>query len=179
MKKNPAEKLQPDEIRLWFCFPEAIRDEALLSEYQKLMTPDERQRHQRYRFAKHRHQFLVTRALIRTTLSRCTGIEPEDLRFSENEYGRPEIILDEHLPPIRFNLSHTDGVAVIAVVLQHDIGVDVEHRQRRVVSEKIAQRFFSPSEVTEFECLPAGMQQDRFFEYWTLKESYIRLRGRP
>ena len=81
------------------------------------------------------------------------------------------------LPPVRFNLSHTDGLAVCAVVLKHDIGVDVEHRQRRVVSENIARRFFSPSEVREFESLPERMQQDRFFQYWTLKESYIKARG--
>jgi 4'-phosphopantetheinyl transferase len=176
-KNNPAERLQPDEIHLWFSFPEKIQGDALLAEYQQLMTPDERKRHQRFHFAKHRHQFLISRALVRTTLSRCTGIAPEHLRFSENDYGRPEIILDEQLPPIRFNLSHTEGLIVCAVVLKHDIGVDVEHRQRRVVSEKIAKRFFSSTEVGELESLPEQNKRDRFFKYWTLKESYIKARG--
>ena len=176
-QKNPAGSLQPGEIQLWVCFPEQIRDDALLVEFEKLMTPEERKRHRRYRFARHRHRFLVTRALVRTMLSRFTGVAPGRLRFAENDYGRPELIFDDRPPPVRFNLSHTQGVAVCAVVLTHEIGVDVEPRQRRVASEKIAQRFFSPAEVEELEGLKGPIKQDRFFEYWTLKESYIKARG--
>ena len=173
----PAATIQPDEIHLWFAFPDEIQDDALISEYQKLMTPDERVRHQRFHFAKHRHQYLIARALVRTILSGYSGIKPQYLRFTENTYGRPEIEGNEYLPPFRFNLSHTEGLIFCAVVLKHDIGVDVEDMERPEVSPAIAERFFSPREVEELNNLPERLKRNRFFDYWTLKESYIKARG--
>ena len=171
--------LNPNEIHLWFSFPDEIRDVRLLLAYKKLLSPDELDKERRFHFLKHRHQYLIARALIRSTLSRYTAIEPKLLRFFKNYYGRPEILPPEGIPipPIRFSLSHTDGLIVCAVVLKQDIGVDVENTKPKEVPLNCIDRFFSPKEISELCTLSDRMKQDRFFDYWTLKESYIKARG--
>ncbi|MBF0287251.1 MAG: 4'-phosphopantetheinyl transferase superfamily protein [SAR324 cluster bacterium] len=79
--------------------------------------------------------------------------------------------------PFRFNLSHTEALVSCGVVLETDIGVDVEDTHRITSSLEIAENFFSPQEVFDLSRLSEDAQQDRFFDYWTLKESYIKARG--
>ena len=171
-------KLQPGEIHIWFVFPNEIHDTDLISAYKQLMIPEEEEKYRRFRFPKHRHQYLVTRALARTMLSRYTGVDPTLLHFLKNRYGRPELVLSKEHSPVRFNLSHTDGLIACAVVLNQDIGIDAEDMKRREVSLGIADRFFSEKEANDLQKLPEENRRDRFYDYWTLKESYIKARGK-
>jgi 4'-phosphopantetheinyl transferase len=174
---DPSLKLSPDEVHLWVVEPERVDDVRLLAAYMALLSTEERARHQRFRFEKHQHQFLVSHALVRLTLSRYAPVAPGDWRFSTNAYGRPEIAGEGPLR-LRFNLSHTDGMAVCAVASDTEVGADVEHSMRRMgQTVELAESFFAPSEVADLHALPAEHQRERFFDYWTLKESYIKARG--
>ncbi|HYB94512.1 MAG TPA: 4'-phosphopantetheinyl transferase superfamily protein [Vicinamibacterales bacterium] len=150
---------------------------ARLDAYQPLLSDDERRRMERFVFDRDRRAFLLTRALVRTTLSRYAPVAPADWRFIANAHGRPEI-LDRHAgaPDLRFNISHTDGVIVCAVTIGREVGVDVEHIRRHLTHD-VAARFFAPAEVHDLKQLPAEEQARVFFDYWTLKESYIKARG--
>lgn len=79
--------------------------------------------------------------------------------------------------PLHFNLSHTDGLIVCGIVLGSEIGVDVEDVTRGGDLVKIADRFFSKMEVADLSLVQEEQQENRFFDYWTLKESYIKARG--
>lgn len=142
------------------------------------MNEEEKVRQQRFHFERHQHQYLITRALVRTVLSRYASISPADWQFQKNDWGRPEIKDNSCEVPLKFNLSHTDGLIVCAVSLGYEIGVDLENRSRREVNLKIADRYFAPDEVAELRSLPESQQMDRFFDYWTLKESYIKACGK-
>ncbi|HEX6096247.1 MAG TPA: 4'-phosphopantetheinyl transferase superfamily protein [Thermoanaerobaculia bacterium] len=141
-----------------------------------MLSDEEKEREQRFYFARDRRRFLVTRALVRTVLSRYVPINPADWAFSTNEYGRPEIANAE-AGDLSFNLSHTHSLIVLAVSRGRAVGVDVENVRAREVSIDIADRFFAPQEVEALGTVPPQEQQDRFFEYWTFKESYIKARG--
>lgn len=166
-----------NEAHLWIARPGDIRDPELLLGYDALLTADERQKVLRYRFEKDRHSSLVTRALVRTVLSRYADVPPGDWRFVANQYGRPEISEPHGERSLRFNLSHTAGLVVCLVSRGRDVGVDVEDRTRDGNLLDVADRFFSPFEVRALRALPPEEQMDRFFLYWTLKESYIKARG--
>ncbi len=171
--------LSNSEIHLWICRSEAIRNPSLLARYSTLMTPEESAKQSRYHFEKDRHQALVTRALVRTVLSKYAPISPEDWRFDKGERDKPEIQPPKHIeiPRLRFNLSHAKNFIVCGVTLEKDLGVDVEYCQRDNDVLGIADRFFSPTEVKELFSLPENKQRSRFFDYWTLKESYIKACG--
>jgi len=170
-------KLNPGEIHLWAAFTEQIQDKKLLAAYKSMMTQEEHARHQRFYFPKHRHRFLITRALVRTTLSRYWDIAPENWKFSKNKYDRPEIIFQQGMPPVRFNISHAKGLVVCGVALKYDIGVDIENIGKSSRISDIAKRFFSSCEAQDIFSVPKEKQLERFFYYWTLKEAYIKAKG--
>ena len=171
--------LAPGEIHLWFAHDEEITDAGLISQYHRVMSPEETRRHQRFRFARHRHQYLVTRALVRSVLSFYhPEITPGEWQFGKNEYGKPHICSRfASTPPLQFNLSHTEQMIVLAVSPDDSIGVDVEYNQRRRETLAIADRVFSSSELEALLELESELQTERFFHLWTMKEAYIKACG--
>ena len=150
---------------------------AKLDAYRTLLTPDEHERMARFVFDRDRRAFLLTRALVRTTLSRYAPVKPADWRFVANVHGRPEILdRPSGVPDLRFNISHTDGLIACAVAIGREVGVDVEHVGRHLLHD-VAGRHFAPAEVTDLRRLPQEEQHRVFFDYWTLKEAYIKARG--
>lgn len=174
-----TQALPSDEIHLWVVDldNQATRDPATLAAYDALLSPDERKKRDRFRFPKDQHQCLVTRALTRTVLSRYVDVPPEAWQFVTNDYGRPEISTPRFASWLKFNLSHTNGLVVMLVARDREIGVDVENRKRNGELLAVADRYFSPLEVKALHALPLEEQLERFFMVWTLKESYIKARG--
>jgi len=167
-----------NEIHLYFSYPEHISDPGLLCRYESLLSADERARMSRFYFARNRHQYLITRALIRTSLSAYYPVEPAAWQFGKNRYGKPEISHPDASLSIRFNLSHTNGLTVCAIAHHYDIGVDVEDSQRSTrAGFRSLGSYFSAQEIEDLGEVPEDQQQQRFFDYWTLKESYIKARG--
>lgn len=156
-------------------------DGTVISECAKscraVMSAGEQERKDRYVFERNRIEYALTRLLVRTTLSRCCDVEPQEWTFRANEYGRPEIDSPKFDPPIRFNVSNTEGLIACVVTLDREVGIDVENRNRPGQTVEIADQFFSPTEVAELRRLSPEKQRERFFECWTLKESYIKARG--
>ena len=148
-----------------------------LAAYRALLSPDEHERMARFVFDRDRRAFLITRALVRTMLSRYAQVAPADWKFIANVHGRPEILeRPAGAPDLRFNISHTDGLIACAVTIGREVGVDVEHINRHLAHD-VAGRFFAPDEVTDLRKLPDEEQRRVFFDYWTLKEAYIKARG--
>lgn len=165
-------------VDLWCFRYDDAREPALLAAYAALMTPDEEARHRRYVFAKDQLQFLATRALVRTVLSEYAPVPAADWRFVEEAGGRPRVLSPEVAPPLFFNLSNTAGMVVCAVSAAHrELGVDVEFLGRPGETVSVAGAYFSPFEARALHELPLAAQRQRFFWYWTLKESYIKAKG--
>lgn len=174
---NPTILLTPAEIHLWLTFYDEIVDERLFSEYRALLNSEEKEQQLRFYFAKDRLRYLVTRALVRTVLSRYLAIHPREWAFIVNAYGCPEIAnVQGREACLSFNISHTDSMIVLGVTKSRALGVDVENFRAREVSIDIAERYFAPIEVSALSAVPPHQQQYRFFEYWTFKESYIKAR---
>ena len=169
-------QLEENDVHLWLTDLKTV-DRIRADDYLALMSDDERERNSRYRFADSRFTDAVTRALARTVLSRYVDLPPTAWRFSRGEHGKPEIDVPGLARPLRFNLSHSKGFVVCAVTPGRDVGVDVEWTERANALEEIAGRFFSAAEVTAFSALAEGQKKRRFFDYWTLKEAYMKASG--
>lgn len=170
-------KLGKREIHLWLTDDRLVRDHALLSDYQALLDPQEARRHARFLFDRHRHQFLVTRALTRTVLAQYEARESAgELRFAANDHGKPHLRGAKDAG-LQFNVSHCEGIIALAVVQDKAIGVDVEYLPRKTHIDRLAQRYFSPQEYRDMEDLDGQKRRERFFDLWTLKESYVKACG--
>jgi 4'-phosphopantetheinyl transferase len=151
----------------------AVRQGRML----ELLSADERERAARFHFAKDRSHFIAARALLRTLLGRYLNFPPHQLSFIYGPYGKPALAGERESRALRFNVSHSHGVALYAVARERDVGVDVEYVRRDMVSESIAERFFSAREVATLRALPAEIQPQAFFNCWTRKEAFIKARG--
>lgn len=80
-------------------------------------------------------------------------------------------------PDVRFSVSRTAGLAVLAVTRGREIGVDVERVEPRRALGPIADRLFAPQEAAELHELPRGARVSRFYELWTRKEAYAKALG--
>ncbi len=171
-------ELNANRIDLWCASSSEIQDVALLQAYQSVLSETERTQQQRFYFARDRQRYLVTRALVRTVLSRYAAISPSQWVFSPDAYGKPHIANDVHLDnTISFNITHSGSFIILAVTTGRALGLDTENRVTRKASLDVAGHYFAPAEVADLFSQPVEQQQYRFFEYWTLKESYIKARG--
>ena len=178
MSISPALRIGADDIDLWLAFYDGIEDAGTLADMGALLSDAERRQQARFHFADDRKRYLVTRALVRSVLSHYAAVDPRDWVFVANDYGRPAIG-NRHpdAQGLRFNLSHTRGLVVLAVGRDRELGVDVENVAARRVSPDIAAAFFSAREAADVAATPAARVHDRLLEYWTFKEAYIKARG--
>jgi len=170
--------LTPDSRRidLWCTYISDIGDASLWPRYDALVSEDERARQARFRFARDRRRFLVTRALVRTVLSRYAAVRPERWTFSTGPHGRPSISTP-HLPALEFNISHSADLVVLGITSDRALGIDVESMEAREVDIDGLDRYFAPQESAALLALAPPERRRRFFDLWTLKESYIKARG--
>jgi 4'-phosphopantetheinyl transferase len=164
------------EAHLWLLRPDGFADPDRLASVLGALTGDELARADRFRIPEGRRDYLLTRALVRDTLSRYADVPPSAWRFEPGPHGRPEIAGPERALGLAFNVSHTPGLVACAVAAR-PVGVDVEDLGRRGSFLEIAERFFSPAEAEDVLGLPPERATERFFEYWTLKESLLKALG--
>lgn len=154
-------------------------DATQADDYRELLSIDELARNARYRFARDRHRDLIARALLRTVLSEALDCHPKNLEFELGEHGKPCLLANSAVPVVdklQFNLSHAGDWVVLALA-HSKVGVDIEYTPRNNDVLAIADRYFFGSEIDELRSFPEHLQRERFFDYWTLKEAYMKARG--
>lgn len=165
------------EVHVWTASTALEAQPERLDACRALLSADERERCRRYVLDSSRRQFVVAHALLRTALSRYVDRDPRDWRFRTGARGRPELVAEAGAPPLRFNLSHTGGLVAVAVGLERELGVDVEHLDRDTRTVELSCDFLAPSERAWIAAAAPGERARRFFALWTLKESYLKARG--
>ncbi|HVF42741.1 MAG TPA: 4'-phosphopantetheinyl transferase superfamily protein [Pyrinomonadaceae bacterium] len=150
---------------------------AAVGAHFELLDAAERGRAARYVFQKDRDHFVVARATLRTILGRYLRLDPARLAFDYGPYGKPSLADAQNGQCLRFNVSHSRGLALYAVTLGREIGLDLEYMRDDVDLESIADQFFSRREAAALRALPAHERVQGFFNCWTRKEAYIKARG--
>jgi len=167
--------LDDDDAHLWVLpapHPPDADEEALCL---ALLDDTERARLATLSLPAVRWEYLRARALVRSVLSQYAPVEARAWRFGVNAWGRPFALGDTGL---HFNLSHTRGMLCVVVAHHEAVGVDVEYLARSGETVAVAHRYFAPAELSALAALPEPLQRDAFFDFWTLKEAYIKARGR-
>ncbi len=166
--------MNAEPLHLWCAYPDDLLDEGVARSCAALLTPQEQERCQRYKFEQHRRESLATRALVRLALSHNRSVPPHAWRFKENEHGKPSLDPDCGL---QFNLSNSVGLVVCLVAEGVEVGVDVESHARSGNIMSVAERVFSTAEKAQLDALEGAKKLDRALSLWTLKEAYIKARG--
>lgn len=164
--------LSSHEVHIWHANLDGHAADSL----QLLLTVDEVSRADRFHFPKDRNHYIVARALLRKLLAGYMGIGAGDLRFVYAEKGKPALEEGQR-NSLNFNLAHSHGQVIYAFSRGRELGVDLEFMREELAGDKIAERFFSPSEIVALQALPQDVRQQAFFDCWTRKEAYIKARG--
>jgi 4'-phosphopantetheinyl transferase len=169
-------RLGMGQVDVWLTSLRDVRPDREFA-YLELLSELERARWQRFVAQDARLQYVVSRALVRMTLSRYADVPEHAWQFETNRYGRPHISQPRALRHIQFNLSNTSGLVACAVAKDCDVGIDVENITRTLDTDALAPTVFAPAELADFRSGLSKDQRNRFFSYWTLKEAYIKARG--
>jgi 4'-phosphopantetheinyl transferase len=167
-------QLASDEVHSW-CASLDVPPETSARLYATL-TPDERTRSARFQFGHDRQRFIVARGVLRNLLGRYLQTQPSQIRFVYNAFGKPDLGA-EFGGRLKFNLSHSAGLALIAIATASNVGVDLEYIRAQSDYADIARHFFSAAEVDCLSAYPSHLYAEPFFSCWTKKEACLKACG--
>jgi len=160
-------RLNSQEVHIWQIQPGDLNLPDILSE-------EERQRAARFAFEKDRRFFAACRSALRMLLGRYLEKRGEDIQFVYSPRGKPMV---SSATDLRFNVSHSGGLALFAFTRGCELGVDVEKIRGVPEIDNIARRFFCAEECSELLAMTPDEKPAAFFRCWTRKEAYIKATG--
>ncbi len=163
------------EIHVWRA--SLSTDEPTLRRLEATLADQEKARAARFIFERDRDRYIAARGILRDLLGKYLQCAPRSIEFAYGPYGKPAITGAVSRSGICFNLSHSHGLAVVAIGREQEVGIDLELIRAEFASEAIAKRYFSAKEIDELTRLPAELRTDGFFLCWTRKEAYIKAKG--
>jgi len=160
-------RLDSQEVHVWQLAPGDW-------ELPDVLSGDEKQRAVRFVFERDRRFFAACRSALRIILGRYLEARAEEIEFVYSAKGKPHVTSKTDL---RFNVSHSGGVAIFAFTRGCEVGVDVELVRLIPEIENIARRFFCPEECSQLLAMASDERPKAFFRCWTRKEAYIKATG--
>lgn len=135
----------------------------------------EQERADRLQHPVHRQRFIAARYALRKIISHYLNTNPTSVHFGYNQHGKPYLLNDNR--SLQFNLTHSQDIALYAITLDHQIGIDIEKMGERDHAH-IAERFFSAEENLALAKLPIDEQFTSFYRIWSRKEALIKAVGK-
>src|SRR3954452_17172159 len=111
------------------------------------------------------------RAGLRKVLAGYLGEDPAALRIRDE--GKPRL---EPPSPLRFNLSHSGDLAIVAVATEREVGVDVERIEEDRDVQRLAKRMFLIAEQAAVR--EADDRALAYHRYWVAKEAFAKATGK-
>lgn len=165
--------IHDNTVHIWRLYlPDFTQD---ISNLAKLLSRDELHRAERFHFPIHQERFIITRGILRKTLSLYTNQAPDALIFHYGEHGKP--FLTNNNSDLKFNVSHSHDRAVFAFTVHKEIGIDIE-KKALSFKDSVAKRFFSPAEYQELMRLSEAEKIISFYKIWSRKEALIKALGK-
>ena len=164
----------PGDLRIWQLALDASAED--LARLGRFLSRGERERASRLQFERDRDRFVAGRGQLREVLGELLELPPEVVRFTYGLQGKPALAYD-HDSEIRFNLSHSENLALLAVTSGREIGVDLEFIRDDINPLELAPSAFSPEECDSLAQLPESERLLAFYGYWTRKEAFIKALG--
>ena len=161
------------EVHLWHAWLRLTTEES--ARLMSVLSPDEIVAAEAFTVDGARHQYVVSRALLRILLATYVDSAPQDLCFGIEAMGKP-ILTGAHRD-IRFNLSHSGGLVAYGVARERSVGVDLERVRPLPRAIALARRYFSFEEAKEVEAESDGSRDRKFLTFWVRREAGAKARG--
>lgn len=126
----------------------------------------------RYHFKEDALRSLMGELLVRYMLETHFSLSRNAIRFQTNSFGKPELMDVKNL---HFNLAHSGNWVVVAID-KNPIGIDIE--EMKSIDIDVMKEVLTTQEIKSLQALPANEQPSFFYDLWTLKESYVKYKGK-
>ena len=146
-----------DEVHVWRA--NLDQTPSQIQSFRHNLATDEQARAERFHFERDREHFIVARGVLRAILGGYLKRAPEGLSFCYGSHGKPALAGESGGDAIRFNVSHSHGIALYVVTRGREVGVDLEHIRSNLAVMEIAERFFSRREVAMLRTLSTEEQR--------------------
>lgn len=154
-------------------------DNSTVSRCEEVLNEEELARADRFNFARDKRRYIVKQAHLKMILGKYyLGCDPRALEFDTNPYGKPFLSGKGHAKDLSFNVSDSNEMALLAVCIKSEIGIDVEFVRSVPDADQISAQFFSQGEHIEYKKLYGAKKQEAFFNCWTRKEAFIKAIGK-
>lgn len=167
--------LEMYDIHLWIYNLSYYSERV--NEFAKILSKDELERANKYRFREHHDRFVLFRGCQRLILAKYLEIDPTKINFIYNHFGKPILEKPVNTPDISFNQSHTFNLGLLAITKKLSIGVDIERIRDDFPYENIVQNNFTKNELFELKKMPQTKRKEAFYNFWTLKEAFLKATG--
>lgn len=168
-------ELLENDVHVWRASLDL--ESTVVRQHEATLAPDERARAARFAFERDRNHFVVARGTLRQLLGKYLNRPPSGLQFGYGPQGKPFVPTNDISASVKFNISHSSGMALLAFSRNRELGIDIEKIRPDFAGQDISSRYFSAIEVAELEALPLELRAEGFYLCWTRKEAYIKARG--
>ena len=165
-------KRSAGEVHVWRIELDCAASAAAL---RATLSLEEKQKATRFRSLELRERWTVARGALRCILATYARCEPSVLVFRAGSHGKPALAWP--LEDVSFNLSHTGGLALVAIAGSGRVGIDAETVRSEIEVEDLSRRFFAPAEAAEILALSPAARLAAFFTCWTRKEAFVKALG--
>lgn len=145
-----------------------------LTPYFQIISKEEQLRSQRFKFEKDQRLNILARSGLRVLAAQCLNCAPITIQMGYEEYGKPYFL---DYPELKFNVSHSGEMIVLAFIQQFELGVDVEYIKTDFEVMDIADNFFAHDEIQNLKEVEKELQFEAFYRCWTRKEAFIKAKG--
>src|SRR5215203_1622304 len=172
----PGKMMSSDEVHVWRVFLDS--PELEIESFLRILSVEELGRASRFHFEKDKKRFIVARGILRNILSHYLGICPQNILFEYTAQGKPSLASGGGEANLRFNLSHSNEVALYAISRCRNIGIDIERVQDDIAIDEISKKFYSHNEIGVLANINKNDRSRLFFQYWTRKEAILKGTGK-
>jgi 4'-phosphopantetheinyl transferase len=170
------QKITVKQVHVWaWQLDSSLSTTDFESTHIELLDEEERGRFQRFHFECDRIRFAISHANRRRILGAYLERAPDRLLFRTNLFGKPELAKDARTRHLYFNLSHSQNVALLALSMDTEVGVDIE--DIKPIEPEIAENYFSRAELSELASLKGQTWLHAFYLCWTRKEAILKAEG--
>lgn len=159
-------------IHVWRLPTDALS--TAVEHFGSLLSEDEKDRAEQFRFADLQNAFKVRRGALRLLLGSYLEVAPAAIRFAYGSKGKPGVATPNGL---EFNVAHSAGLALLAVTMDCDIGIDVERIRPMPRLEEVSAHCFCAEEASDLMSVSPRVRDRAFFLGWTRKEAYLKAIG--
>jgi 4'-phosphopantetheinyl transferase len=118
----------------------------------------------------------AARAALGEILARYLGEASEAFAIVADERGKPRLAGSS--PPLSFNLSHSGGLALVAVTAAAvEVGVDVERLRPRRDLVRLAARWLPAEDADAVAAAGTAEREAVFYAAWTRHEARTKCTG--